>query len=208
MIEHSSRIHFWDVNSCVEKRQLSLSTEGWSVLLEAPVPDDSHLLFINFKPDVRSNALKGDLRCPKLRNYRKPILNLFLFISVQIANLSHPFHLHGYSFHVMGMGRAADTNTSRMNLKDAIQLDKEGKLQRLLGKNDKPPKKDTLSVPNNGYTVVRFIAENPGFWLFHCHFLYHLVIGMSLVFQVGELTDLPPVPTNFPKCGDYVPPIN
>ncbi|KAJ8951038.1 hypothetical protein NQ314_007738 [Rhamnusium bicolor] len=67
--------------------------------------------------------------------------------------------------------------------------------------------KDTIAVPNNGYVVLRFRADNPGFWLFHCHFLFHIVIGMNLIFQVGSLSDLPPVPEGFPTCGDHRPQI-
>lgn len=52
--------------------------------------------------------------------------------------------------------------------------------------------------------IYSFIS---GYWLFHCHFLYHLVSGMSLVIQVGEVQDLPPVPEGFPKCGSYLPAI-
>lgn len=30
---------------------------------------------------------------------------------------------------------------------------------------------------------------------------------MGLVFKVGEHSDFPPVPKNFPTCGDWLPPI-
>lgn len=46
-----------------------------------------------------------------------------------------------------------------------------------------------------------------GYWLFHCHFLFHIVIGMNLILHVGTHADLPPVPPNFPTCGDHLPPI-
>lgn len=127
----------------------------------------------------------------------------FLF-SVQQPNLSHPFHLHGYPFNVIGIGRSPDRNVKKINLKHALDLDRQGLLHRQF---NLPPGKDTIAVPNNGYVVLRFRADNPGFWLFHCHFLFHIVIGMNLVFQVGTHGDLPPVPPNFPTCGDHLPPI-
>lgn len=37
--------------------------------------------------------------------------------------------------------------------------------------------KDTAFVPDGGYTVVRFLADNPGVWLFHCHLIFHSEIG-------------------------------
>ena len=42
-----------------------------------------------------------------------------------------------------------------------------------------------------------------GFWMFHCHFLYHLVTGMSVVLQVGEVSDMTSTPKGFPTCGDF-----
>lgn len=80
-------------------------------------------------------------------------------ISVQQTNLSHPFHIHGTAFHVIGMGRSPDTNVKKINLKHALDLDRRGLLHRQFGH---PPLKDTIAVPNNGYVVVRFRADNPG----------------------------------------------
>lgn len=134
------------------------------------------------------------------------ITNHFLFI-VQIANLSHPFHLHGYAFNVIGIGRSPDKNVKKINLKHALDLDRRGLLHRHLKQGDHPPAKDTVAVPNNGYVILRFRADNPGFWLLHCHFLFHIVIGMDLILQVGTHADLPPVPPGFPTCGDHLPPI-
>ncbi|XP_034840580.1 uncharacterized protein stw [Maniola hyperantus] len=137
----------------------------------------------------------------------KAIVEVVLVDEVQITNLSHPFHLHGYAFNVIGIGRSPDQNVKKINLKHALELDRRGLLERHLKQGDLPPAKDTIAVPNNGYVVLRFVADNPGFWLFHCHFLFHIVIGMQVVFQVGTLADLPPVPPNFPTCGDHLPPI-
>ena len=44
-----------------------------------------------------------------------------------------------------------------------------------------PPVKDTVIVPANGYTVIRFRTDNPGFWLMHCHMETH-AIGCELVY--------------------------
>ncbi|CAG5089526.1 Similar to LCC5: Laccase-5 (Trametes villosa) [Cotesia congregata] len=132
------------------------------------------------------------------------IVEVVLVDEVQQPNLSHPFHLHGYAFNVVGMGRSPDKNVKKINLKHALDLDRRGLLHREF---NLPPSKDTIAVPNNGYVVFRFRADNPGYWLFHCHFLFHIVIGMNLVLHVGTHADLPPVPPNFPTCGDHLPPI-
>lgn len=136
------------------------------------------------------------------------VVEVVLVDEVQIANLSHPFHLHGYAYNVIGIGRSPDQNVKKINLKHALDLDRRGLLERHLKQGDLPPAKDTIAVPNNGYVIIRFRANNPGFWLFHCHFLFHIVIGMNLVLQVGTQADLPPVPPNFPTCGDHLPPIS
>lgn len=80
---------------------------------------------------------------------------------VQQPNLSHPFHLHGYGYSVIGIGRSPDTNVKKINLKHALDLDRRGLLHR---QYNLPPTKDTIAVPNNGYVVLRFRADNPGKW--------------------------------------------
>ncbi|XP_014240544.1 laccase-5 [Cimex lectularius] len=132
------------------------------------------------------------------------VVEVVLVDEVQQPNLSHPFHLHGYSFNVIGMGRSPDKNVKKINLKHALDLDRRGLLHRQF---NLPPSKDTIAVPNNGYVVFRFRADNPGYWLFHCHFLFHIVIGMNLILHVGTQADLPPIPPNFPRCGDFLPPV-
>ncbi|XP_003699567.2 uncharacterized protein LOC100881299 [Megachile rotundata] len=121
-----------------------------------------------------------------------------------IPELFHPFHLHGYAFRVLSMGQplGPPTNESLISLDYVKELDSETNLNRNF---DNPPGKDTIVLPNNGYAVIRFRANNPGFWLFHCHFIFHQDAGMELVFQVGHQSDVPPVPKNFPRCGNFMP---
>lgn len=65
--------------------------------------------------------------------------------------------------------------------------------------------KDTITVPDGGYTIVRFVADNPGYWIFHCHIEYHVEVGMALVFKVGEHKQMLPMPKDFPTCSNYMP---
>ena len=44
-----------------------------------------------------------------------------------------------------------------------------------------------------------------GFWLLHCHLEFHSEVGMGVIFKVGDYNDFPPVPSNFPTCGDWIP---
>ena len=50
-------------------------------------------------------------------------------------------------------------NVSIENIKN---LDAEGKLKRNL---INPPLKDTVQIPAGGYTIIRFKALNPGYWV-------------------------------------------
>lgn len=71
-------------------------------------------------------------------------------------------------------------------------------------KNKNPPFKDTILIPNPGYARLKFRASNPGFWLGHCHFDWHLVIGMAVIFQVGELDEMEKTPKHFNSCHDFI----
>ncbi|KAL8233386.1 hypothetical protein R6Q59_019486 [Mikania micrantha] len=105
-----------------------------------------------------------------------------------VAGIDHPMHLHGHSFYVVGSGfgnyeRSRDSLT--YNLVD-------------------PPHMQTIAVPQNGWTAIRFKADNPGVWFMHCHFERHVSWGMGMVFIVrnGKSSNdriLPP-PPYMPPC--------
>ena len=91
-------------------------------------------------------------------------------MSVYIHKITQFFHIIYYS------------KSGNFITKDKVkQLNVEGKVEKNL---DNPPLKDTVVVPDAGFTVIRFVANNPGFWLFHCHLSWHDRIGMGLILQV------------------------
>ena len=45
-----------------------------------------------------------------------------------------------------------------------------------------PDRRDTWILAPNGYTVIRFIASNPGVWLMHCHMEWHVDAGLTATF--------------------------
>ncbi|KAH8079475.1 hypothetical protein JL720_9215 [Aureococcus anophagefferens] len=83
------------------------------------------------------------------------------------APVQHPLHLHGYRFWVVDHGPLPypenDAAAPRYNLDD-------------------PPYVDTFPVDTGFYAVLRFVADNPGMWHFHCHYLIHMVNGLSLTY--------------------------
>ncbi|KAK3911751.1 Laccase-4 [Frankliniella fusca] len=110
----------------------------------------------------------------------------------------HPYHIHGTNFHVVAEG----TLGANVSVELVRSLNADGRMKKRLSAS--APLKDTVTVPSQGYAVIRFRANNPGFWFFHCHVSNHVHLGMALVLQVGEESEMPPVPRNFPRCGDWV----
>lgn len=46
--------------------------------------------------------------------------------------------------------------------------------------------RDTVQILRRGYAVLRFKADNPGVWLFHCHVMWHLAGGMAMLIEHGS----------------------
>ncbi|XVF24190.1 hypothetical protein REPUB_Repub13aG0106200 [Reevesia pubescens] len=101
---------------------------------------------------------------------------------------NHPIHLHGYDFYIIAEGFGnfnPKKDTSKFNLVD-------------------PPLRNTVAVPANGWAVIRFVADNPGVWLMHCHLDVHITWGLAMAFMVengfGELQTLQAPPPDLPIC--------
>ncbi|XP_073146988.1 laccase-14-like [Henckelia pumila] len=104
------------------------------------------------------------------------------------GGIDHPMHLHGHSFYVVGSDIGnydPDIHPKKYNLKD-------------------PPLMETIAVPRNGWTAIRFKANNPGVWFMHCHFERHVSWGMGMTFITkdgkGGKARMAPPPPDMPKC--------
>ncbi|CED83488.1 Multicopper oxidases [Phaffia rhodozyma] len=76
----------------------------------------------------------------------------------------HPFHLHGHNFQVV-----------HRSFNDSSPALVEGQ--------PNPFVRDVVMVPpDGGSTTIRFRADNPGVWFFHCHIDWHLSSGLAAVF--------------------------
>lgn len=71
------------------------------------------------------------------------------------TGMPHPMHLHGHRFQVVEIGG--------LRISGAVR--------------------DTVRVPPAQRVVVVFDANNPGWWAFHCHMLYHMEAGMFQTFR-------------------------
>lgn len=84
---------------------------------------------------------------------------------------THPFHLHGHVFQVI------ERDVAREDDETPLVYDPTGNYSY----PKYPMKRDTLYVRPQSNFVVRFKADNPGVWFFHCHIEWHLTQGLAVV---------------------------
>lgn len=84
----------------------------------------------------------------------------------------HPFHLHGHTFQVISRSEEGDDDDNPI-IYDPKNPD-HTKYPEF------PMERDTLLVNPNGFIVIRFKADNPGVWYFHCHVDWHLEQGLAI----------------------------
>ncbi|KAI9195993.1 hypothetical protein LWI28_020083 [Acer negundo] len=101
---------------------------------------------------------------------------------------SHPLHLHGFNFYVVGQGFGnydKNKDPAKFNLIDPVE-------------------RNTVGVPSGGWVAIRFLADNPGVWFMHCHLEVHTSWGLKMAWIVldGNLPNqkLQPPPSDLPKC--------
>ncbi|KAK3165934.1 hypothetical protein QOZ80_1AG0039510 [Eleusine coracana subsp. coracana] len=101
---------------------------------------------------------------------------------------SHPLHLHGFNFFVVGQGYGnydPAKDPAKFNLVDPVE-------------------RNTVGVPAGGWVAIRFQADNPGVWFMHCHLEVHTTWGLRMAWVVldGSLPHqkLLPPPSDYPKC--------
>ncbi|EPS68485.1 hypothetical protein M569_06281, partial [Genlisea aurea] len=101
---------------------------------------------------------------------------------------SHPMHLHGFNFFVVGEGFGnfdPKNDPQKFNLVDPVE-------------------RNTVGVPSGGWTAIRFRADNPGVWFMHCHIEAHMSWGLKMAWVVADGNQpnqkLPPPPADLPQC--------
>lgn len=78
-----------------------------------------------------------------------------------VSTEDHPIHLHGYHFYVVAQGFGnfnPARDTPGFNLVD-------------------PPVRNTINVPVGGWAVIRFVADNPGQYIF---IYYYIVMQITV----------------------------
>ncbi|KAL6180600.1 hypothetical protein ACLB2K_047261 [Fragaria x ananassa] len=121
------------------------------------------------KPPVNPNTTTGNgVYTLTLNSTVDVILQNANALSENVSEI-HPWHLHGHDFWVLGYGDGKfdpKRDEKKFNLKN-------------------PPLRNTAVIFPYGWTALRFLADNPGVWAFHCHIEPHLHMGMGVVFAQG-----------------------
>ncbi|KAJ0984121.1 hypothetical protein J5N97_002477 [Dioscorea zingiberensis] len=116
------------------------------------------------------------------------VVEVVLQNTALVALENHPLHLHGFNFFVLAQGFG--------NYNAAVAKKKFNLVN--------PQMRNTIAVPVGGWAVIRFIADNPGVWIMHCHLDAHLPWGLATAFEVENghtaSSTIPPPPSDFPKC--------
>ncbi|CAA6665237.1 unnamed protein product [Spirodela intermedia] len=151
-------------------------------------------------------------RPPKPFNYTGAPLTANLgtscWLVLQDTNLltveSHPFHLHGFNFFVVGRGVGNLTPPRTRPSSTSSTL----------------PKGNTVGVPTGGWAAIRSRADNlrvfadalflsffrwfSGVWFMHCHLELHTTWGLKMAFVVengsGPEQSILPPPKDLPTC--------
>ncbi|KAI1875618.1 uncharacterized protein JN550_001904 [Neoarthrinium moseri] len=94
------------------------------------------------------------------------IVNYGDIVELVVNNLDgaiHPFHLHGHQIQVVERPHTGAGVWTGSNVPS----------------NPIPSKRDVVSVNGNSHAVLRFVADNPGVFLFHCHIEWHVEMGLT-----------------------------
>ncbi|KAL7944458.1 Cupredoxin [Trichoderma barbatum] len=98
-------------------------------------------------------------------------------VQIVVNNLDsgrHPFHLHGHAFQAI---HRSEEEAGTFEDEDLSESDYPSV----------PMRRDTLVIWPNGNIVMRFKADNPGVWLFHCHIEWHVASGLLATFVEAPL---------------------
>ncbi|UJR37268.1 hypothetical protein I4U23_029977 [Adineta vaga] len=97
---------------------------------------------------------------------------------------THPFHLHGHKFwiHSMGSGMYNSAIDSTPDIDNPVFRDSLT-LYATSYDHLTPNRSVSNYLKPCGWIKLRFIADNPGLWLLHCHIGSHLFMGMSVLIK-------------------------
>ncbi|KAK4702095.1 hypothetical protein P7C70_g4127, partial [Phenoliferia sp. Uapishka_3] len=114
------------------------------------------------------------LNSTDVTNFVVPKLEAADLIINNALGADHPFHLHGLKFWVVGRGNGT---LFRFNVSETIIHTKN------------PLRRDTLTVPNGQFAVIRVLADIPGVHAFHVAGLFGVFVVQPDAIRKFEIPD-------------------
>lgn len=102
-------------------------------------------------------------------------LNVVQLVLNNFDSGSHPFHLHGHHFQVVVRAESIGSDD------DSDYYPYDPSTQNVTFP-EFPMRRDVLVVKPYSHFVIRWVADNPGVWFFHCHIEWHLTQGLAMLF--------------------------
>ncbi|RAO71451.1 uncharacterized protein BHQ10_007463 [Talaromyces amestolkiae] len=133
------------------------------------------------------------------------VLDKFDVVEIVLSNQdtgTHPFHLHGNDFQMVE--RYPPYGENFYDYSDGTDFATYNASNATFPTY--PPRRDTFVLPPGGYYVIRFVADNPGVWFFHCHIDWHLMQGLAMTFvteplEIQQQIDIPDNHIDICKAG-------
>jgi len=182
-----------DVDDCIELNQMNLLpcpaqnwtdppaiSINWTINFENDANNVNLAYFnnISYTPPSTGFSLWNIIQNKSINKKQNPYTldveanSIIEFVINNFDGGEHPIHLHGHRFAVLGVGQGVYEGTT--NLYPTHAPPPKNVLKYI-----NPPKRDVIGVPANGWAVIRFIADNPGVWAFHCHIDWHFTAGLA-----------------------------
>ncbi|KAJ9080859.1 hypothetical protein DSO57_1020577 [Entomophthora muscae] len=95
--------------------------------------------------------------------------------------VQHPWHLHGHSFYVVAKGAGFYSQADRQRVQSNLPLNpifRDTFTHFPIPDLNPDPK---VPVTSCGWYAIRFLANNPGPWLMHCHTTTHMLMGKQFI---------------------------
>mmetsp|Transcript_32780 Transcript_32780/g.47327 ORF Transcript_32780/g.47327 Transcript_32780/m.47327 type:complete len:274 (+) Transcript_32780:1259-2080(+) len=132
----------------------------FSYLLPDSFPPSEIKARYHYDDQLKLNFSLGDGTHPFVIPFNEPVI---MFVNNTDLG-EHSLHFHGHNYWVVATS----------DYPQAEELYKPNYLKR-----------DSVTVPPQGWVKLIFVSDNPGVWLLHCHIDWHVPAGMSSVVLVA-----------------------
>jgi FtsP/CotA-like multicopper oxidase with cupredoxin domain len=182
--------------------ELNLKVNEWR--MERGFMNDS-----SFRPNLQSPTINRILTSPaadaaSLSSASEMILETtdISVVDIVLQNFdpgNHPFHLHGHYLWVLAGGAGLFPGYASLGFNPTGRGLLDPSSSSMLSN---PLRRDVVTVEGKGWLLVRFVADNPGIWLFHCHMVWHGEAGMAMQFlsRADELRKMTLPDANLELC--------